>query len=115
LKSVVQDLAILIAKGEVGRGLEGGHNDGLQDIVDGEGIQVAQSLAGLIHLSNVGVNGALGVAVPFHHASDLASEEDSLHTLVMKRESGKKGFPDLLRAQKLGRAVGVEDSDGFSA
>jgi hypothetical protein len=26
---------------------------------------------------------------------------------VLKRESGKEGFPDLLRAQKLGRAVGV--------
>ena len=44
---VVQDLAIRIAKGEVGRGLEGGHKDGLQDIVDSEGVQVAQNLAGV--------------------------------------------------------------------
>jgi hypothetical protein len=78
---VVQDLAIRIAKGEVGRGLEGGHKDGLEDIVDSEGVQAAQSLAGLIHFSKMGVNGALGlkslgVAVPFYHASDLTSEED---------------------------------------
>ena len=41
---VVQDLDIHIMKGEVGRGLEGAHEDRLQDIVNSEGVQVAQSL-----------------------------------------------------------------------
>jgi hypothetical protein len=31
---------------------------------------------------------------------------------VLKRESIKKGFPDVLRSQLLGGFVGVEDGDG---
>ena len=32
-----------------------------------------------------------------------------MHTLVLKRDSSKEGFPDLFLPQKMGRAVGVKD------
>jgi hypothetical protein len=55
------------------------------------------------------VDSALGVSIPSHHAGDFAGEQNSLHTLVVKRESSEKGFPYLLGTQLLGRAVGVEN------
>ena len=55
------------------------------------------------------VDGALGVAIPAHHAGDFAGEQNSLHALVVKRESSEKGFPYLLGTQLLGRAMGVEN------
>jgi len=36
------------------------------------------------------------VSIPSHHASKFTSKQSSLHALVVKRESIKKGFPDLL-------------------
>jgi hypothetical protein len=55
------------------------------------------------------VDSALGVSVPAHHAGDFAGKQNSLHALVVKRESSEKGFPYLLGTQLLGRAVGVEN------
>jgi hypothetical protein len=55
------------------------------------------------------VDSALGVSIPSHHAGDFAGEQNSLHALVVKRESSEKGFPYLLGTQLLGRAVGVEN------
>jgi hypothetical protein len=57
----------------------------------------------------MGVDIVVGVAVPCHEASYLASKKDSLHVLVLERESIKKGFPYLLIAQKLVRAVVVKN------
>jgi hypothetical protein len=39
---------------------------------------------------------------------DFAGEQNSLHTLVVKRESSEKGFPYLLGTQLLSRDVGVK-------
>jgi hypothetical protein len=50
----------------------------------------------------------LGVSIPLHHAGDFAGEQNSLHKLVVNRESSEKGFPYLLGTQLLGRALGVE-------
>jgi hypothetical protein len=55
------------------------------------------------------VDCVLGVSIPSHQAVDFAGEQDSLHALVVKRESVEKGFPYLLCTQLLGRAVGVEN------
>jgi hypothetical protein len=55
------------------------------------------------------VDSTLGVSIPGHHAGDFAGEQNSLHALVLKRESSEKGFPYLLGTQLLGRAVGVEN------
>jgi hypothetical protein len=55
------------------------------------------------------VDSALGVSIPAHHAGDFAGEQNSLHALVVKRESRVKGFPYLLGTQLLSRAVGVEN------
>jgi hypothetical protein len=55
------------------------------------------------------VDSALGVSIPAHHAGDFAGEQNSLHALVVKRESSEKGFPFLLGTQLLDRAVGVEN------
>jgi hypothetical protein len=54
----------------------------------------------------------LGVAVPCHEASNPASKKDSWHAFVLEKESGEKGFPYLLSAQKLGRAVVVKNGVG---
>ena len=48
------------------------------------------------------------LSIPSHHAGDFAGEQNSLHALVVKRESSEKSFPYLLGAQLLRRAVGVE-------
>ena len=69
-------------------------------------------MASFIDFSKVDVDIALGIAVPSHHGGHFASEEDGLHALVLKRESIKKGSPDVLRAQLLDNCVGVEDGDG---
>jgi hypothetical protein len=42
-------------------------------------------------------------------AGNFAGEKNSLHALVVKRESSEKGFPYLLGTHLLGRAVGVEN------
>jgi hypothetical protein len=55
------------------------------------------------------VDRALGVSIPSYHAGYFAGEQNSLHALVVKRESNEKGFPYLLGTQLLGRAVGVEN------
>jgi hypothetical protein len=40
---VVQDVVIPISKVSIGRGLESGHEDRLQDIINGEGVEVARA------------------------------------------------------------------------
>jgi hypothetical protein len=55
------------------------------------------------------VDSALGVSIPAHHAGNFAGEQNSLHALVVKRESSEKGFPYLLVTHLLVRAVGVEN------
>jgi hypothetical protein len=42
------------------------------------------------------VDSALGVSIPAHHAGDFAGEQNSLHALVVKRESSEKGFPEIM-------------------
>ena len=56
---VIQDVVIRISKGSVGRGLESGHEDRLQDIINGEVVEVAQSLASFIDFSKVDVDSVL--------------------------------------------------------
>jgi hypothetical protein len=59
----------------------------------------------------VGVDSVLGIAIPGHKASDLTGKKDSLHVLVLERESSEKGFPYelyVLSTQKLGRSVVVK-------
>jgi hypothetical protein len=56
---VVQDVVIRISKGSVGRGFESGHEDRLQDIVKGEVVEVAQSLASFIDFSKVDIDSVL--------------------------------------------------------
>ena len=52
--------------------------------------------------------------IPANHAGDFAGEQNSLHALVVKRESSEKGFPYLLGTQLLGRSVGVENFHSVS-
>ena len=53
---VDQDVVIRIAKGSVGRGLESGNEDRLQDIVKVEVVEVDQSLASFIDFSKVDID-----------------------------------------------------------
>jgi hypothetical protein len=53
---VVQDVLIHISKGSVGRGLESGNEDRLQDIISSEGVEVAQSFASFIDFAKVNVD-----------------------------------------------------------
>jgi hypothetical protein len=55
------------------------------------------------------VDSTLGVSIPAHHAGDFAGEQNSLQSLVVKRENSEKGFLYLLGTQLLGRSVGFEN------
>ncbi len=81
-------------------------------VVDGERAHVFKSSADIADFAEVGVNSVLGVTIPGHESSDLTGNEDSLHALVLEGEIGQEGFPYLLSAQKLGRAVLVKNGVG---
>jgi hypothetical protein len=62
----------------------------------------------------VKINSPCGVSIPPHHASKFTSKKSSLHALVVKRESSKKGFPDLLCTTWLRGIVLLEHLEGIS-
>jgi len=62
----------------------------------------------------VKINSPRSVTIPPHHASKFTSKQSSLHALVVKRESSKKGFPDLLCTAWLRGIVLLEDLEGVS-
>jgi hypothetical protein len=103
---VVQDLVVRITERAISRSLEGSHEDGLQNVFDGEVTNVAHGAVEFCDRGEMTVDSSLGVSIPSHHAGDFAGEQNSLHTLVVKRESSEKGFPYLLGTHLLGRAVG---------
>jgi hypothetical protein len=105
---VIQDLVVRCMERAISRSLEGSHEDGLQNVFDGEVTNVAHGAVEFGERGEMMVDNALGVSIPAHHAGDFAGEQNSLHALVVKRESSEKGFPYLLGAQLLSRAVGVE-------
>jgi hypothetical protein len=116
---VVEDLVVRGAEGAVVGdsvgGFEGSQNDGLKNVLDGERVHVFEGKADFADFTEVGVDIILGVAVPCHKASNLAGKKDGLHALVPERENIEnieKGFPYLLSAQKLGRAVFVKNGVG---
>jgi hypothetical protein len=111
VKVIQDDLVILVVRGTkrgISRSLEGSHEDGLQNVFDGEVTNVAHGAVDLGDRSEMMVDYSLGVSIPAHHASNFTSEQNSLHAFVVQRESSKKGFPYLLGTERLGRAVGVE-------
>ena len=72
-------------------------NDGPKYVIDSERAHVIKSSADVADFTEVGgVDSVLGVAIPGHKASDLTGKEDSLHVLVLERESSEKSFPYLL-------------------
>ena len=82
------------ALGEARR--ESGQEDGLQNVFHRE---VTDEVQGMVEFSNrieVKINSPRSVSIPPHHVSKFTSKQSSLHALVVKRESIKKGFPDLL-------------------
>jgi hypothetical protein len=106
---VIQDLVVRCMERAISRSLEGSHEDGLQNVFDGEVTDVAHGAVEFGDRGKMTVDNALGVSIPVHHAGNFTSEQNSLHAPVVKRESSKKGFPYLLGTQLLGRAVGVEN------
>ena len=89
----------------------GSQNDGLKIVVDCERVHVFESEADFADFTEVGLDIVLGVAVPCHETSNLECKKDSLHVLVLERESSEKGFPYelyVLSTQKLGRSVVVK-------
>jgi hypothetical protein len=111
LVQVVEDLVVHCSEDAVVRGFDGSQNDGLKNIVDCERVHVFEGKADLVDFTKMGVDIFLGVAVPCHEACNLAIKKDSLHTVVVEREIGEKGFPYLLISQKLGRAVFVKNGE----
>ena len=80
-----------------------------------ESITVFENLADFADFSEKVVDIVFGVAVPCHKASNLAGKKDclaGLQALVPERESIERGFPYLLSAQKLVRAVFVKNGEG---
>ena len=106
---VIQDLVVRVTERAISRSLQGCHEDGLQNVFDGQVTNVAHGAVEFGDRGEMTVDSALGVSVPAHHAGDFAGKQNSLHALVVKRESSEKGFPYLLGTQLLGRAVGVEN------
>jgi hypothetical protein len=62
----------------------------------------------------VKINSPRGVSIPPHHASKFTRKQSSLHALVVKRESSKKCFPDLLCTTWLRGIVFLEHLEGIS-
>ena len=86
-----------------------------KNVVDCDRVHVFEGLADFANFTEVVVDIVLGVAVPFHEASNLAGKKDclaGLQALVPERESIERGFPYLLSAQKLVRAVFVKNGEG---
>jgi hypothetical protein len=106
---VIQDLVVRVTERAISRSLEGSHEDGLQNVFDGQVTNVAHGAVEFGDRGEMTVDSALGVSVPAHHAGDFAGKQNSLHALVVKRESSEKGFPYLLGTHLLSRAVGVEN------
>ena len=75
----------------ISRRLEGSHEDGLQNVFDGEVTNVDYGAVEFGDRGEMTVDNALGVSIPV--AGNFAGEKNSLHTLVVQRESSKKGFP----------------------
>jgi hypothetical protein len=106
---VIQDLLVRVTERMISRSLEGSHEDGLQNVFDGEVTNVDYGAVEFGDRGEMTVDNALGVSIPVNHAGNFAGEKNSLHALVIKRESSEKGFPYLLGTQQLGRTVGVEN------
>jgi hypothetical protein len=87
------------------------HNDRLKNVVNCECVHVFEGKADFADFTEMGVDIVLGVAVPCHESSDLASKKDSLHVLMLEREICEKGFPYLFSTQKMGRAVFVNHGE----
>jgi hypothetical protein len=72
VKVIQDDLVILVARGTkrgISRSLEGSHEDGLQNVFDGEVTNVAHGAVDLGDRSEMMVDYSLGVSIPAHHAS----------------------------------------------
>ena len=96
---VVEDLVVRGAKDAVVGEFEGSQNDGPKYVVDGERAHVVETSADIADFTEVGVDSVLGAAIPGYKESDLTGKKDSLHALVLERESSEKSFPHLLTAQ----------------
>jgi hypothetical protein len=96
------------------RGPESSQEDGLQNVFHRE---VTDEVQGMVEFSNrieVKINSPRSVSIPPHHTSKFTSKQSSLHALVVKRESSKKGFPDLLCTACLRGIVLLKDLEGVS-
>ena len=100
---------VRVTKRAVSRSLEGSHEDGLQNVFNGEGTDVSHGAPRFSDGGEMTVDIALGVAVPAHHAGDFAGKQNSLHALVVKWEGGEESFPYLLGTQLLRWAMGVKN------
>jgi hypothetical protein len=100
---------VRVTERAISRSLEGRHEDWLQNVFDGEVTNVACGAVEFGDRGEMTVDCPIGVSIPAHHAGDFAGEQNSLHALVVKRESSEKGFPYLLGTHLLSRAVGVEN------
>ena len=96
---VIEDLVVRVAKRAIIRSLEGSHEDGLQNVFNGEVTNVAHGAVEFSDRCEMFVDRVLRVSIPENHAGHFASEQNSLHAIVVKRESSEKGFPYLLGAQ----------------
>ena len=105
---------VRVTERAISRSLEGSHEDGLQNVFNGEVTNVAHGVVEFGDRCEMFVDSALRVSIPSHHAGDFAGEQNSLHAFVVKRESSEKGFSYLLGTQLLGRAVGVENFHSVS-
>ena len=90
---------VRVAERAISRSLEGSHEDGLQNVFNGEVTDVAHGAVEFGDRCEMFVDGALRVSIPAYHAGDFTGEQNSLHAIVVKRESSEKGFPYLLGAQ----------------
>ncbi len=70
---------VRVTERAISRSLEGRHEDGLQNVFDGEVTNVAYGAVEFSDRGEMTVDCALGVSIPSHHAGDFAGEQNSLH------------------------------------
>jgi hypothetical protein len=79
----VQDSVVCGTKCGIRRILEGGQEDGLQNVFDREVVNEAYGAVKFGDRGEVKIDGMLVVSIPWHHASKFTSKQSSLHALVV--------------------------------
>jgi hypothetical protein len=107
---VIEELVVHVTKSTGIRGFQSGHDNGFEDIINGELLlHAGEALASDVERLKKVVIVTFRCTIPCHKVPDFTSKKNGLHPFVLERKSVKKGFPYLLRTERLGGAILVKN------